>query len=59
MMGLTSLYAEVQKLRKSVALHDEALSKMFKEKKVVDKRSKALQGMIERRVEKKIAREET
>lgn len=58
MVGLTSLYRECQRIQKSIALHNESLSKMFKEKKKVDKRARELRTMIERREAKKSDREE-
>ena len=57
-VGLHASYQEYQRLRKSIAIHEDFIMKFSKEKKKNEKRAKELMGMIERRLDKKAAREE-
>jgi CHASE3 domain sensor protein len=56
--GLSPLYQEYQRLRKSIAIHEEHIMKFSKEKRKSERRARELMGMIERRLKKKAAREE-
>lgn len=57
-VGLSASYQEYQRLRKSIAIHEDYIMKFSKEKRTNEKRAKELMGMIERRLDKKAAREE-